>query len=171
MSKIVIVYFSRKGENYWSGGLRELAKGNTQVVAETIQKAVGGDIFEIETVKSYSNRYHECTKEAKEELRKKERVEVKKFKDNLENYDIIFVGYPNWWGTMPMVMFTFLEKYNLSSKTVIPFCTHEGSGMGVSERDLKSICVGANLLPGLAIRGSEASTSSNKVSTWAKKVI
>jgi flavodoxin len=171
MSKILTVYYSRNGENYCKGSIRDLKKGNTEVVAEMIQKAVGGDLFEVKTVKTYSTDYTACTEEAKEELRAKERVEVKNFKDNLEDYDTIFVGYPNWWGTMPMVMFTFLEHYNLTGKKIVPFCTHEGSGMGGSERDLKNVCSGASVMPGLSIHGSESAQSESKVAVWAKKMV
>ncbi|MBR1862897.1 MAG: flavodoxin, partial [Ruminococcus sp.] len=101
MAKILIVYYSRKGENYWNGGLKHIEKGNTERVAEFIQKAVGGDLFEVDTVKPYSESYMTCIEEAKQELRAKARPEIKACPDNFEDYDTIFVGYPNWWGTMP----------------------------------------------------------------------
>lgn len=171
MSKILTVYYSRKGENYWNGSIKNLKKGNTERVAEFIKKAVGGDIFEVDSVKTYDADYNKCIQEAKAELQSKERVAVKSYLENLEDYDTIFVGYPNWWGTMPMVMFTFLEHYNLSGKTIIPFCTNEGSGMGKSESDLKNICKGAVIKKGLSIHGAEAENSENKVTDWAKKSI
>lgn len=171
MSKILTVYYSRKGENYWNGSIKNLKKGNTERVAEFIKKAVGGDIFEVDSVKTYDADYNKCIQEAKAELQCKERVAVKSYLENLEDYDTIFVGYPNWWGTMPMVMFTFLEHYNLSGKTIIPFCTNEGSGMGKSESDLKNICKGAVIKKGLSIHGAEAENSENKVTDWAKKSI
>ncbi len=171
MAKILIVYYSRKGENYWNGGLKNINKGNTERVAEFIQETVGGDLFEIDTVKPYSESYMTCIEEAKTELRTDARPEIKDYPENFGDYDIIFVGYPNWWGTMPMCMFTLLEKYDFSGKTVIPFCTNEGSGMGSSERDLKKICKGAVLKKGLSVRGSEAENSKNKVADWAEKNI
>lgn len=171
MSKILTVYYSRKGENYWNGSIKNLKKGNTERVAEFIKKAVGGDIFEVDSVKTYDADYNKCIQEAKAELQSKERVAVKSYLENLEDYDTIFVGYPNWWGTMPMVMFTFLEHYNLSGKTIIPFCTNEGSGMGKSESDLKNICKGAVIKKRLSIHGAEAENSENKVTDWAKKSI
>lgn len=171
MSKILTVYYSRKGENYWNGSIKNLKKGNTERVAEFIKKAVGGDIFEVDSVKTYDADYNKCIQEAKAELQSKERVAVKSYLENLEDYDTIFVGYPNWWGTMPMVIFTFLEHYNLSGKTIIPFCTNEGSGMGKSESDLKNICKGAVIKKGLSIHGAEAENSENKVTDWAKKSI
>ena len=170
MSNILIVYFSRKGENYWSGGIKNLSKGNTEIVAEMIQEAVGGELFEVEPVKQYSSDYHTCTEEAQQELDENARPELKKYMDSLDGYDTIFVGYPNWWGTMPMAMYTFLERYDLKGKRVIPFCTNEGSGMGSSEGDLEKLCDGAVVEKGLAIRGSEAARSGAKVSAWAKEM-
>ena len=167
----LIVYFSRKGQNYWNGAIKDLEKGNTKIVAEFVKNAVGGDLFEVEPVREYSNDYYICIDEAKKELRENARPEIKRFVDNLDKYDVIFVGYPNWWGTAPMCMFTFLEKYNLAGKTIIPFCTNEGSGMGSSERDLNRICTGANVLRGLSIHGAEAVASERKVYDWATKAL
>ena len=171
MANILIVYYSRKGENYWNGSVRSIAKGNTQRVAEFIQNAVGGDLFEVDTVKPYSESYMTCIEEAKQELRENARPEIKAFPEDLDSYDTIFVGYPNWWGTMPMCMFTLLEKYDLTGKTIIPFCTNEGSGMGSSESDLKKLCTGANVKAGLSIHGAEAESSESKVAAWAKKSV
>ena len=171
MSKILTVYYSRKGENYVNGSIKNLEKGNTERVAEFIQNAVGGDLFEVETVKKYSDSYMTCIEEAKEELRSKARPEIKAYPENFEDYDTIFVGYPNWWGTMPMGMFTLLEKYDLSGKTIIPFCTNEGSGMGSSERDLKNICKGATVKSGLSVHGAESANAESKVAAWAKEAI
>lgn len=168
MSNILIAYFSRKGQNYVDGQIKDLAKGNTERVAESIQQAVGGDLFKIETVRDYSADYTQCTEEAKRELQAKARPELKKSLDSLEGYDMIFLGYPNWWGTMPMAVYTFLENYDMSGKTLIPFCTHEGSGMGISERELKRICPKADVVRGLAIHGAGAAESAAEVSVWAR---
>ena len=170
MSKTLIVYYSRKGENYWNGSIRNLTKGNTEIVAELISDITGGDLFEVDTVKTYPADYYACIDEAKEELRRKDRPEVKAYMDDLEEYDTIYVGYPNWWGTMPMVMFNFLEHYDLTGKKIIPFCTNEGSGMGGSERDLKKICKGADVKSGLSIHGAEAAQSRFKVEAWVRKI-
>ncbi len=164
MKNILIVYYSRKGQNYYAGNIRNLEKGNTEIAAEFIRKAVGGDLFEIDTVKPYSTDYTTCTQEAQAELRANARPELKEYLDSLDGYDTIFVGYPNWWGTMPMAMFTFLERYDLTGKRIIPFCTNEGS----SERDLKKICAGATVERGLAIRGCETAKSEKKIADWAK---
>lgn len=90
----LIVYYSRKGENYWNGSIKNLSKGNTERVAEFIQNAVGGDLFEVETVKEYAQDYYKCIEEAKQELREKARPDLKEYLGNLDEYDTIFVGYP-----------------------------------------------------------------------------
>src|SRR5699024_4482859 len=111
------------------GNIKNLSKGNTEIVAEMIADITGGDLFQVETVKAYPDDYYECIDEAKKELREGARPELKKFCDNLNNYKNLIIGYPNWWGSMPMAMYTFLEHYDLTGKRIIPFCTNEGSGM------------------------------------------
>ncbi len=165
----LILYYSRKGQNYWNGSIKDLKKGNTEIVAEFVQKAVGGDLFEVETVKPYSEDYYVCIDEAKKELRANARPEIKSYPENLDAYDVIFVGFPSWWGTMPMAMFTLLEKYDFTGKKIVPFCTNEGSGMGQSERDLKRICNGAEVVRGLSVHGAEAAQSEKQVAEWAKR--
>lgn len=167
----LIVYYSRKGENYVNGSVRALPKGNTEIVAEFIRSAVGGDLFEVETVKPYPEDYYACTDAAKEELKAGARPALKALPESLEKYDTVFIGYPNWWGTMPMAMFTFLEHFQWEGKKVAPFCTNEGSGMGVSERDLARVCRGAKLEKGLAVRGSQAAQSEQTAAAWAKRCL
>ena len=166
----LIAYYSRKGENYWGGGLKTIAKGNTERVAEFVAEATGGDLFEIRTVKEYSESYMECIEEAKAELQADARPEVAAYPESLDGYDTIFLGYPNWWGTCPMCVFTFLEHFDLTGKRIVPFCTNEGSGMGGSERHLKKICTGATVEKGLSITGNQAANSRDKVIAWAKKM-
>ena len=165
----LIVYYSRKGENYWAGDIKNLEKGNTERVAEFVQEAVGGDLFEIETVEDYPASYMECIEVAKAELQADERPAIKRYVENMDDYDTIFLGYPNWWGTCPMCVFTFLEHYDLSGKRIVPFCTNEGSGMGGSEKHLKKICPDAKLEKGLSIAGNQAAQAHDKVVNWAKQ--
>lgn len=170
-AKNLIIYYSRKGENYWNGSIRNIAKGNTEIVAEFIQKAVGGDLFEVDTVKPYSTDYTTCTQEARQELRAGARPELKKYLDSIDDYDNIFVCGPCWWGTFPMAMFTQLERLDFTGKKVMAVMTHEGSGLGSCERDLKKICKGASFGKGLAVHGADASRSESTVAAWAKKVL
>lgn len=168
--KVLVVFFSRTGENYAVGNIE---KGNTHIVAEIIAKEIGGKLFRIETVKPYPDEYKACVEVAKAEKENNTRPEVKG-DVKVENYDIIFLGYPNWWGDMPMAVYTFIEKHNWNGKTVVPFCTHEGSGLSGTERKLKNVCRGAMVSEGLAIKGTTAQNSQPQalkaVQTWLKKV-
>jgi len=171
MAKNLIIYYSRKGENYWNGSIKNLAKGNTEIIAEFIQTAVSGDLFEVDTVKPYSTDYYACCDEAKAELHSDARPELKKYLDNIDGYDNIFVCGPCWWGTYPCAIFSQLERLDFSKKKVMAVMTHEGSGLGSSERDLKKLCKGATFGKGLAIHGADASKLKGTVSAWAKQVI
>ncbi len=171
MKKCLIAFFSRKGLNYSNGEIIDLKVGNTEVVAKMIQKVTGGDMFHIETVTAYPKDYTETTEVAKNELRAKARPKLTDRVENMNEYDVIFLGYPNWWGTPPMAVFTFLESYDFSGKTIVPFCTHEGSGLGHSEKDIAKSCPKAVLLEGLAIRGTNAGSAASEVSSWIDKLI
>ena len=171
MAKNLILYYSRKGENYWNGGIKNIEKGNTEIVAEFIQKAVGGDLFEVDTVKTYAADYYACIEDAKQELHTNARPELKKYLDSIDGYDNIFVCGPCWWGTFPCAVFTQLERLDWKGKKVMAVMTHEGRGLGNCERDLKRICTGAVFGKGLAIHGADASKSENTVTAWAKKEV
>jgi len=164
----ITAYYSRTGENYMNGNLVNLSVGNTEVVAKIIQKLTGSDIFHIDTVKSYPKGYYDTTDIAKQELRRNDRPELTRHLDNMAEYDVIYLGYPNWWSTMPMAIYTFLEEYDFTGKTIIPFCTHEGSGMGHSERDIGTLCPDARILSGLAIRGGSVGKAERDVAEWLK---
>jgi len=164
----LIIYYSRKGQNYVNGAIRSLTKGNTEICAEFIQKAVGGDLFEIETVKQYSDDYMTCTEEAKAELRENARPELKKLLTDISAYDNVFVCGPCWWGTYPCAVFTQLEALDFKGKKVMALMTHEGSGLGRCERDLKAVCKGASFGSGLAVHGGDAAKSEAAVAKWAK---
>ena len=153
--KVLVAYFSRTGENYSVG---TITKGNTQIVAEMIARETGGDLFHIEPVVAYPVNYDDCVNLAKQELNSKARPAVKG-DVRTEDYDVIFIGYPNWWGDMPMSVYTFLEKHNWQGKAIIPFCTHEGSGLGSTASKLRSACQGATMLKGLAVYGHTAQNS------------
>jgi flavodoxin len=169
-SKSLIAYFSRKGNNYVEGSIVNLPVGNTEVIAKKIQELTGSDMFHIKTVKSYPEDYTEATDVAQEELRKNSRPELTGIVEDMDSYDVIYIGYPNWWGTMPMAVFTFLESYDFSGKTIIPYCTHEGSGLGRSVKDIKKLCPGSSVLDGLAIKGSNVNSTQNDLSSWLHKL-
>lgn len=153
--KTLVVFFSRTGENYAVGNIK---KGNTHIIAEMIAEETGGTLFQVEPLKAYPEDYKKCTEVAKEEVESKVRPAIKK-DVAVEDYDVIYIGYPNWWGDMPMPVYTFIEKHHWLGKTVIPFCTHEGSGLSDTENKLKKACEGATVLKGLAIRGTTAQKS------------
>lgn len=154
--KVLVAYFSYSG--------------NTRKVAQQINESVQGDLFEVRTVNAYPKDYDDCVAKAKEEQRSNARPEITDLVANIEQYDTIFIGYPNWWGTMPMAMFTFLEKHNFSGKTIIPFCTHEGSRMGRSESDLAKLLPDAKIQKGLAIRGGSVNSASGDINNWLKNL-
>lgn len=166
--KTLIAYFSRAGGNYVGGSIVKLPVGNTELAAKTIQRLSGGGLFRIETVKDYPDDYHRATEVAKEEQSSDARPELIGIVANMEDYDLIVLGYPNWWGTMPMAVRSFLESYDFSGKTILPFCTHEGSGMGHSEADLGRLCPGAKLLGGLAIRGGSVKGAAKDIESWLR---
>lgn len=171
MAKNLIIYYSRKGENYVNGSIVDLKKGNTEICAEFIREAVGGDLFEIETVKEYSKDYHKCTEEADRELKENARPELKKYLEDISDYDNVFVCGPCWWGTYPVAVFTQLERLDFTGKKVMALMTHEGSGLGSSERDLRKICKGATFGLGIAVHGADAEKAKAAVVDWAKKNI
>lgn len=168
MGKTLIAYYSRRGENYVNGSIRSLSKGNTEVVAEKIKALIpDADLFQIDTVKTYSPSYMTCIEEAKQELRNNARPEMKNKLAGIDEYDTIILGYPNWWGTMPMVCYTFLESFDFTGKTIVPFCTNEGSGMGSSERAIRQLCPTADIKKGTSIHGAEASRADREASAIA----
>lgn len=172
MAKNLIVYYSRKGENYVNGSLKNLKKGNTEYVAEFIQRAVGGDLFEIQTVKPYSDSYMTCIEEAKKELRANSRPELVKYLDDISEYDNIFICGPCWWGVFPMAVYSLTDRLDFSGKKVMAVVTHEGSGLGSCESDLKKHLKGnAAYGKALAVHGADAPGSEAVVSAWAKEQI
>lgn len=171
MSKILVAYFSHKGENYWKGGRKILEKGNTAIVAETIAAAVGGDLFEIDTVVPYSESYDTCVAEARRDIKEDARPALTATVDTMADYDTIFLGYPNWCGTCPMAIYTFVESYNLAGKTMAPFCSNGGSGVKASEDDLRKACPDTTVVAGLSVKGEESESMAPEIKAWAKAVV
>lgn len=132
MAKLV-VFYSRADENYFGGSYRYVTEGNTEKAAKMIGAAAGADLFKIEQKVPYAKDYNTCIKQAKSDLQAKARPELVCVPDSLDNYNEIYLGYPNYWGNMPMAVYTFLEKFDWNGKTIHPFCTHEESGLGGTE--------------------------------------
>lgn len=164
----IIIYFSRAGENYVSGSIKKLTKGNTEIMAEIIQKITGAKLFKAEPIIQYSDDYNICIEEARSDQRRDARPELKNYPKNIDDYNTVYLGYPNYWSTMPMPLFTILDKYDFSGKTIIPFCTHEGSQMGKSEEDIKKLCPNATVKKGIAVYGSKVEESKSKIENWIK---
>jgi len=154
--KILVAYFSHSG--------------NTREIANQIHKSIGGDIFEIQAVKSYPHDYDAVVKQAKQELDPGYKPSLKTKMENIKPYDLVFIGYPNWCGTIPAPVRTFLSEYDFSEKTIVPFCTHEGSGLGRSATDISKLCPKSTLLNGVAIKGRDVKTAQNKIFEWLGKM-
>ena len=160
----LIVYFSRRGENYVSGRIQPLSVGNTEVVARRLQVLTGADLFQLEPVHPYSDNYNQCIEQAQADQRQDARPALRALPDHLEDYDTIYLGYPNYWGTMPMCVFTFLASFDFTGKTIVLFATSGGSGIEKAERSLKSHCPQANWKKGKLLNHMDAAA-------WTKSVL
>jgi len=169
--KILVAYFSRADENY---GVGYVTKGNTRIVAEMIAAKTGGDLFEIRKNVPYPAGYEDCKTVASREKATNARPSLTSMVENMADYDVIFIGYPIWYGDAPMPVYTFLEGYDFSGKKIIPFCTHGGSGLSGTEQRIMLISPKATLLPGFAIDGRTAQNQSGqtdeKVTAWLKRI-
>lgn len=165
MAKLA-AFYSRADENYFSGGCRYVTVGNTEKVAKIISELTGADLFKIEQKIPYAADYNTCIQQAKEDLQAKAGPELVSVPDSLDKYDEIYLGFPNYWGDMPMAVYTFLEQFDWNGKTVHPFCTHEGSGLSGTEGKIQSACKGAVVTKGLALQGSFVDTAGDIISKW-----
>lgn len=167
-AKTLVIVFSRADENYNVGYIK---KGNTMILAEMTASKTGADLFEIKPAKKYPADYDTCIDVAKKELNAKARPAILEDKD-VSEYDTIFFGYPIWWGDLPMCFYTFIEAHDWNGKKIIPFCTHEGSGLAGTERNLKRALNGAEVMKGLAVRGSTAqndkAAAEKAIDSWLK---
>ena len=164
-SNTLVVYFSRTGEQYTVGVIDE---GNTAIVAKMIAEQTGADLFEVLPVDDhYPMTYAELTDVAKQEQNENARPEYDGEVPNLSQYDTVFVGAPVWWGDWPMIMYTFFENNAdaLSGKKLVPFSTHEGSGLSGFDKKLAEVCPDSTISEGLAIRGNDAQNDQDGVSS------
>jgi len=169
-SDTLIVYFSRTGENYNVGNVEV---GNTAMLASYIKEYLKCDSFEIVPMDKYPENYDECTELASKEKEDNARPKIDGKIDNFDSYKTVFIGYPIWWGDLPMIMYTFLEEYDLDGKTVIPFNTHEGSGNAGTYDTIKEKLPSANVnTQGLALDGKTARSEDGKQQTidWLKQL-
>ena len=166
MAKVLIAFFSRADENYFGGAMRYVKVGNTEIVVDIMKELTEADTFKIEMKDPYSPVYMTCIEEAKRDKNEDARPELTNYMDSIDDYDTVVLGYPNYWGTFPMAVATFLEKYDFTGKTILPLCTNEGSGMGSSESDIRKCAKGATVKNGLAITGSQAANSKATVERW-----
>ena len=167
--KMLVAYFSLAGEQYGVGVIEE---GNTSIIAHMIAEQTGADLFEIKAVNPYPTSHSELLDVSRKEMSDKARPEIADTVDNMDEYDTVFIGYPNWWGDMPMIVYNFLESYDLSGKTIVPFCTHGGSGLSGTERTIRNI-TGGTMADGFAIAGTTAQndrdTAKSKVTEWLRE--
>lgn len=154
--KILVAYFSRTG--------------TTREIANQIHKIAGGDIFEIQVIETYPADYEEAKKRAMQEQESGYKPALKSRVENIRSYDVVFIGYPIWWGTIPAPIRSFLSEYDLSGKSVVPFCTHGGSGLGRSVADISKLCPKSTILDGKAVSAGDAKTSQKAVSEWLRKI-
>ena len=166
MAKTLIAFFSRADENYFGGAMRYVKVGNTEIVVNDMKEMIEADTFKIEMKDPYSPVYMTCIDEAKRDLQSGARPELASCPDSIDEYDTVILAYPNYWGTFPMAVATFLEKYDFSGKTILPLCTNEGSGMGSSEGNIKKLTQGATVKKGLSITGSNAANAGGTVRKW-----
>lgn len=164
--KVLVAFFSHAGENYNVGYIE---RGNTQIIAEEISERTNGILFHIERENPYPANYMECIDQAKQEKYDEARPAIQG-DARVEDYDVIFLGYPNWWGDVPMAVYTFIEKHDWRGRVVIPFCTHEGSGLGSTVGKLQEACNGATFARGFAVQGATVhnslETARQSVEAW-----
>ena len=165
MAKLV-AFYSRADENYFGGQRHYIEVGNTEKAANIIAQIIGADLFQIRQKVPYSADYDTCVAEARKDFQENARPELVDLPADLNTYDEIYLGYPNYCGTMPMAVYTFLEAYDFSGKTIYPFCTHEGSGLSHTEDDIRKTAKGAIVEEGLAIRGSSVDNSRSLIESW-----
>ena len=164
----LIAFYSRAGENYFGGAYRRVNTGNTEKAAGMIAELTGGELFRIEQAQPYSDNYQTCVKQAKQDLRNHARPALAALPESLDGYDEIYLGYPNYWGTMPMAVYTFLESFDFTGKTIHPFCTHEGSGLSNTVSDIQKAAPGATVTKGLAIHGSGVDSAKADIARWTE---
>ena len=168
MANVLTAFFSMTGETYANGGIVNLDKGYTQIAAEYINEAIGGDLFHIEQVREYSPDHFQMIEEAKAELQADARPELKSFPESIVDYDTVILAFPNWWNTLPMPVVTFLTSLDFTGKKIIPFNTSGGGGFGNSIAVIRKYASGATVIDGMTVPGTQVEASKAKIQEWAK---
>ncbi len=168
MAKLV-AFYSRAGENYFGGSKKYIQVGNTEKAAKMIAALTGADLLRIKQKIPYAADYNTCIAQAQRDKQSGKRPELVSLPDHLDTYDEIFLGYPNYWGTMPMAVYTFLERFNFTGKRIYPFCTHEGSGLSGTEQDIQKAAKDAVVKKGLAIYGSSVDNAKAVLEQWIQE--
>ena len=166
---VFIAYYSRAGENYFGGAYRTIPVGNTEKAARMLADITGGTLFSIQQQVPYSDRYQTCIEQAKQDLQNHARPALVALPEPNETYTDLYLGYPNYWGTMPMAVYTFLEQVPLAGVTIHPFCTHEGSGLSHTVADIRAAAPGAIVTAGLAIQGSRVDAARPQLEKWVRE--
>jgi len=166
MANVLIAYFSRAGENYFAGEIKEFEKGNNEKIVDLLQERIESDIFRIEMLEPYSEEYITCTEQAQADLNNDARPALKNNISSIDQYEKIILVFPNYWGSVPMVVRTFCEQFDWSGKEVYPICSNEGSGFGNSIAHLRRSCNGATFTPGLSIVGNQVDYCQADVEEW-----
>ena len=175
--KVLVAYFTSPetdGVDTSSGASRVVSNGklygNTEFVAALISQKTGGDLFQIKTARAYPGTHKELIDAAKKEAEAKARPELAARVENLDDYGVVFIGFPNWWYDMPMPIYSFFDEYDFSGKTLIPFCTHGGSRFSQAEKTIASLEKGATLLKGLAISRNSVGDAEESVTNWLRRL-
>ena len=167
---VLIAFYSRAGENYFGGAYRRISVGNTEKAAEMLAGLTGGKLYRIEQKTPYSDDYKTCVAQARNDWQRGARPEVLNLPEELNAYDEVYLGYPNYCGTMPMAVYTFLEHYDFTGKTIHPFCTHEGSGLSNTVADIRRAAKGSTVTKDLALHGSSIDGAKGALEQWVKEV-
>lgn len=169
MGRQLVAYYSRRDQNFVGGEIRDLAVGNTEIAAGMVQVLTQADLFRIEPVREYSPNYCRCIDQARQDLLRGVRLELKSWPENWEEYDTVYLGYPNHWNTLPVAVFSFVEGLDWTGKIIRPFCIHEEGGMGRSEADLRKACPDARVTEGLSIHGADVRRSLTALEDWLEE--
>lgn len=165
--KTLVAYFSHTGENLQNNEIVVLEKGNTEVVAEKIAKLCDADLYRIEEEEPYPFKYDDCLRRSRREDEENIHPDMKAgMKLNMDEYDVVYIGFPIWYRTYPRIVATFLDAYDFSGKTIRPFCTNDEGTFGISLLEMQSVLKNASFSGGLAIRGVNVYDSDEQIRAY-----